>query len=57
MKRELNHKVKLFINWLIYIPILIYGDKSWVMTKGMRSWIQAMATSFLHRVYGLILKG
>ena len=36
MKRELSKKAKLSIFKTVFVPILIYGHKSWVMTERMR---------------------
>ena len=41
VKRELSQKAKLSIYWSTYVPILTYGHDLWVVTKRMRSRIQA----------------
>ena len=41
MKEELSQKAKLSIYWSTYVPILTYGHDLWVVTKRMRSRIQA----------------
>uniref|UniRef100_A0A3Q2GNP4 NACHT domain-containing protein n=1 Tax=Cyprinodon variegatus TaxID=28743 RepID=A0A3Q2GNP4_CYPVA len=53
VKTELSQKAKPSIYCSIYIPTLIYGHQLWVMTKRMRSRIQAADMSFLHSVSGL----
>lgn len=49
MKKELNHKAKLWISWS-YLPALTCGHELWVMTEGTRSRIQAANMSSLHEV-------
>ena len=46
MKRELWKKVKLSVFKVIFVPILTYGHESWVMTKRMRSIVQASEMKF-----------
>ena len=48
-KRELSPKAKLSVYWLVYIPILTYGHKLWVMNERMRLRIQVAEISFLRR--------
>ena len=55
MKRKLSQKAKLSIYWSIFVPILTYGHKGWVMTERMRSRIQAAEMGFLRRVAGVSL--
>ena len=55
MKKELNRKAKLLIYWSIYVPTLTYGEL-WVMTKRIKSRIQAAEMSFLRRVVGRSLR-
>ena len=67
MEREIHRRIgaaaavmrSLYLLWLresiyrsIYVPTVTYGHKLWVMTKRIRSWIQAAKTSFLRRVAG-----
>ena len=37
-------------------PTLTYGHEWWVITKRMRSWVQAAKMGFLHRVAGVSLR-
>jgi len=37
MKRELSKKAKLSVFKTVFVPILTYGHKSWVMTERIRS--------------------
>ena len=37
MKRELSKKAKLSIFKAVFVPILTYGHKSWVMTERVQS--------------------
>ena len=55
MKRELSKKAKLSIFKAAFVPILIYGHKSWVMTEKMRSQVQASEMRFLRRIEGVTL--
>ena len=50
MKRELSKKAKLSIFKTVFVPILTYGHESWVMTKRMRSQVQASEMIFLRRI-------
>lgn len=40
----------------IYVPTLTYVHELWVVTKGMRFWIQPAEMSFIYRVAGLSLR-
>ena len=53
MKRELSKKVKLSIFKAVFVPILAYVHKSWVMTKSVRSQVQASELRFLQRFEGV----
>ena len=55
MKRELSKKAKLSIFKAVFVPILTYGHESWVMTKRMRSQVQASEMRFLQRIEGVTL--
>ena len=50
MKRELSKKAKLSIFKAVFVPIFTYGHGSWVMTKRMRSQVQASEMRFLRRI-------
>ena len=50
MKRELSKKAKLSICKAVFVPILTYGHESWVMTKWVRSQVQASEMSFLQKI-------
>ncbi|KAK3547561.1 hypothetical protein QTP86_024709 [Hemibagrus guttatus] len=56
VKKELSRKVKLSIYQSVYVPTLTYGHELCVMTKRVRSRIQAAEMSFLHRVAGHSLR-
>ncbi|KAK3506093.1 hypothetical protein QTP70_018234, partial [Hemibagrus guttatus] len=56
VKKELSQKAKLSIYQSIYVPTLTYGHELWVMTKRVRSRIQAAKMSFLRRVAGRFLR-
>lgn len=53
-----NQKAKLSIYQSVDVPTLVYGHKLklWVVSKRMRSWIQAVKMSFLHRLGRLNLR-
>ena len=55
MKRELSKKAKLSIFKAVFVPILTYGHASWVMTKRVRSQVQASEMRFLRRIEGVTL--
>ena len=55
MKRELSKKAKLSIFEAVFVPILTYGHESWVMTKRVRSQVQASEMRFLRRIEGVTL--
>ena len=56
MKRELSKKAKLSVFNAVFVPILTYGpESSWVMTKRMRSQVQASEMRFLQRIEGVTL--
>ena len=55
MKRELPGKSKLSIFKTGFVPILIHGHESWVMTEKMRSQVQASEMRFLRRIEGVTL--
>ncbi|KAK3559081.1 hypothetical protein QTP86_002998 [Hemibagrus guttatus] len=56
VKKELSRKAKLSIYQSIYVPTLTYDHELWVMTKRVRSRIQAAEMSFLRRVVGRSLR-
>ena len=47
LKRELSRKAKLSVFKSIFVPILTYGQESWVMTERVRSQMQASEMKFL----------
>ncbi|XP_061769811.1 uncharacterized protein LOC133560842 [Nerophis ophidion] len=53
VKKELSRKAKLSIYRSIYVPILTYGHKLWVLTERTRSRVQKAEMSFLHGSVGL----
>ena len=55
MKRELSKNAKLSIFKTVFVPILIYGHESWVMTERMRSQVQASEMRFLQKIKGVKL--
>ena len=55
MKQELSKKAKLSIFKTVFVPILIYGHESWVMTERVRSQVQASEVRFLRRIEGVTL--
>ena len=46
IKRELLNKAKRSIFKIIFVPILIFGHESWVMTERVRSHVQASEMRF-----------
>ena len=55
MKRELSQKANIAVFRSIFVPILTYGHKSWVMTYWIRSRVQASEMRFLRRIKGVTL--
>ena len=55
MKRELSKKAKLSFFKAVFVPILTYGQESWVMTERKRSQVLASEMRFLRRIEGVIL--
>ena len=55
MKRELSKKAKLSVFKAVFVRILTYGHESWVMTKRLRSQVQASEMRFLQRIEGATL--
>ena len=49
MKRELSEKAKLSIFKAVFVPILTYGHEFWVMTKRVRSQVQASEMRLLRK--------
>ena len=56
VKRELSKKAKLSIFETVFVPILTYGNESWVMTERVRSQEQASEMRFLRRIEGVTLQ-
>ena len=48
-------KAKLSVFRSVFVPILTYGHECWVMTKRVRSRVQAVKMGFLQKVRGLSL--
>ena len=55
MKRELSKKAKLSIFKAVFVPIFIFRHESLVMTKKVRSQVQASEMRFLRRIEGVTL--
>ena len=55
MKQELLKQAKLSIFKAVFVPILTYGHESWIMTKRVRSEVQAYEMRFLRRIEGVTL--
>ena len=55
MKQKLSKKAKLSIFKAVFVPILTHGHESWVMTKRVRSQVQASEMRFLRRIEGVTL--
>jgi len=52
-KRELSNTAKLSVFKSIFVPILTYGHKSWVITERILTQVQATKLGFLRRVHGV----
>ena len=55
IKRELSKKAKLLIFKTAIVPILTHAHESWVITKRVRSQVQAFKMRFLQRIEGVTL--
>ena len=55
IKRELSKKANHSIFKTVFVPILTYGNESWVMTERVRSQVQASEMRFLRRIEGVTL--
>ncbi|CAM1320037.1 Uncharacterised protein r2_g2845 [Pycnogonum litorale] len=53
LRCELGVKAKLTVFKSVFVPILTYGHKPWVMTERTRSQIRATEMAFLRRISGL----
>lgn len=51
-KREVGRDVKLHIFKSVYLPILLYGAESWIMTDRQKSRVTAAEMKFLRRIAG-----
>ena len=54
-KRELSKKAKLSIFKAVFVPILTCNHESWVMSKRVRSQVQASEMRFLQKIEGVTL--
>ena len=54
-KRELSKKAKLSIFKPVFVPILTYGNESWVMTERVRSQMQTSEMRFSQSIQGVTL--
>ena len=55
MKRELSKKAKLSIFKAVFVPFINSAHESWVMTKRVRSQVQASEIRFLRKIEGVTL--
>ena len=55
MKQQLSKKAKLSIFKTVFVPILTYGHKSWVITKRVQSQVQASEIRFFQKIEGVAL--
>ena len=55
MKRELLKKAKLSVFKTVFVPILTYGHKSWVMIEKVQSQVHVSKMRFLQTIEGVTL--
>ena len=55
LKRELLRKAKLSVFKSLFVPMLTYGHKSWVMTKKVQSQMQASEMRFMRKIEGVTM--
>ena len=52
-KREISGKTKITVYKTVFVPTLTFGCETWVLTKSMKSKLQAMEMKYLRRVAGV----
>jgi len=55
-KRKLSKTTKVSVIKSVFLPILIYGHESWVMTRKVLSQVKAADVGVLRRVHGVTLR-
>ena len=55
MKRGLSKKAMLSILRTVFVPILTYGQESWIIIESVRLQVQAFEMRFLRRIEGVTL--
>jgi len=56
IKRVLSNTATLSVFKSVFVPLLIYGHESWVMTEGVMSQAQAAKIGFLPTVHGFEIR-
>lgn len=55
-KKELSQKTKMTVFKTIFVPSLIFGSESWILSRRLKSQLQATEMKFLRKIKGVTRK-